>query len=210
MNLAIIKILNVINKESLWSINWLLVSFHRIYVCAYIEKLRSINKSPLLFKVNCCCQNKTQKQLMSYLWMKLLLRSRMTIFTKISVFTHSRLEPVVALLHIGARRRPVLEQARVPALVARIVKLRTRKALAAEARRPPTLLRLVVGQDIAGFVPFGVFVEQTLLFEGRRQAQRFFVHEVGAVGAGRALLLVRTLITMAGTKIRCWLIFLKT
>jgi len=30
MNLAIIEILNVINKESLWSVNLLLYSFHRI------------------------------------------------------------------------------------------------------------------------------------------------------------------------------------
>ena len=51
VNFARIKFLNVINKESMWSINLLLISFHRKYACAYIEKLRSINKSPLnIFK----------------------------------------------------------------------------------------------------------------------------------------------------------------
>lgn len=75
---------------------------------------------------------------------KLLLGARVTVFTRVAVLAHGRLQPVIALLHIGTRRRPVLEHAGVATLVSHVVVLRTRKTLATEARRPLALLRFVV------------------------------------------------------------------
>ena len=100
--------------------------------------------------------------------MKLLLGAGMTIFTQISILAHSGLEPVVAVLHIGTRRRAVLEQTRIASLIARVMILRTGESLAAEARRPSTLLRLVIGQNIVGDVPLGVLIELTLLLQTSR------------------------------------------
>ena len=109
--------------------------------------------------------------------MKLLLRPRVAIFTQISILAHGRLKPIVALLHIGTRRRPILEYARISALVSRVVILRTREALTTKTRWPLALLRLVVDKYIVGLIPLGVLVEYALLLEARRQVQRLLVDD---------------------------------
>ena len=107
---------------------------------------------------------------------ELLLGARVTVLAHVAVLAHSGLEPVVALLDIGARRRAVLEHARVAATIARIVILRTREALATEARRPLARLSLVVDEHVGDVAPLGVLVERFLVLEHERQVLRLLAH----------------------------------
>ena len=108
--------------------------------------------------------------------MKLLLGPRVTVLALVAILADGRLEPVVALLDVGARRGAVFEDARVATLVTRIVVLRTGESLATETWRSFARLRLVVDEHVVGVVPFGIFVELTLLLEIARQVERLLVH----------------------------------
>lgn len=89
--------------------------------------------------------------------MELLLRPRVAVSALVTVLAVGGFSPLVAVFHVGARRRPIFERLRTPSSIFVVVVLRASVSLAAEPRRATALIRLVVGQHERRTLPFGIF-----------------------------------------------------
>lgn len=87
---------------------------------------------------------------MTHLGVELLLGTSMAVLALVTVVTGSGISPLVVLLHLGARGRPVLVRLRVPPPVLRVVELGTGIALATETGWSLARLRLIVVQHVLG------------------------------------------------------------
>lgn len=104
--------------------------------------------------------------------MELLLRARMTVLATVALFAIRGLSPLLAVLHVGTRRGPVLVLPGTASLVLAVVVLGTRVPLPAQTRWSLARFRLVVGQHKVRVLPLGILVHQIpLLVQGIRPVQ---------------------------------------
>lgn len=110
--------------------------------------------------------------------MELLLRPGVAVLAAIARLAIRRLAPLLAVLHIGTGRGPVLVLPWAAPLVLAVVILGTRVALPTEARWSLTWLRLVIGEYVVCVLPLRILIHQiTLLVQGIRAVQST-VHSV--------------------------------
>ena len=89
--------------------------------------------------------------------MELLFGSGVAVGAVVAALAVGGFSPLVAVFHVGTRRRSILERLGTSPAIFVVVILRASVALPTQTRRTTALIRLVVGQHKRRALPLGVF-----------------------------------------------------